>query len=340
MFEKWSSGGSGNDNPYTITVNSDTQIDVNFKYGDRALTINATGSGTGSVTASNGSKSGWGGGTTSTFPAVYGYHWDDVVTLTPVADAGSAFYAWTGDGSGAPVRTVDILDADRSVTVEFRKTYVLTVTTSDGTGSESVGLAPAPVSSAGDDHTYFENTVVTLTANPDTTAPGYSVFKQWTGDASGSANPTTVTMTADKAVDAGFANAYMLTMLGPDGTGTGSVSPAIGDHFYEQGEVVSISATPDPGSGFIRWNDIMMTGNITDPNSANTTVTMNSDTIINATIDDVPDPPTDIDLDNSSVDENSPVDTLVGTLSTTDLDAGDTHTYTIQTPAVQDRQCG
>jgi len=39
--------------------------------------------------------------------------------------------------------------------------------------------------------------------------------------------------------------------------------------------------------------------------------------------------PTDIALSNSSVAENEPVNTIVGTLSTTDPDAGDTFTYTL-----------
>src|SRR5439155_9733233 len=39
--------------------------------------------------------------------------------------------------------------------------------------------------------------------------------------------------------------------------------------------------------------------------------------------------PTDIALSNSSVDENQPSGTTVGTLSTTDPDFGDTHTYSL-----------
>ncbi len=40
-------------------------------------------------------------------------------------------------------------------------------------------------------------------------------------------------------------------------------------------------------------------------------------------------PPTDIALSNASVDENQPPGTLVGNFSTTDLDTGDTHLYTL-----------
>ena len=40
-------------------------------------------------------------------------------------------------------------------------------------------------------------------------------------------------------------------------------------------------------------------------------------------------PPTDISLDSTSVNENEPVNTVVGTFSTTDPDLGDTHTYSL-----------
>jgi hypothetical protein len=46
------------------------------------------------------------------------------------------------------------------------------------------------------------------------------------------------------------------------------------------------------------------------------------------TVNAVNNPPTDITLSNSSVDENQPVGTLVGSLTATDPDPGDTHTFT------------
>src|SRR5207302_1822581 len=46
-------------------------------------------------------------------------------------------------------------------------------------------------------------------------------------------------------------------------------------------------------------------------------------------VTDVNDAPTDIGLSNAAVDENQPSGTTVGTLSTTDPDAGDTHTYSL-----------
>ncbi|MEM7111123.1 MAG: cadherin domain-containing protein [Chloroflexota bacterium] len=47
------------------------------------------------------------------------------------------------------------------------------------------------------------------------------------------------------------------------------------------------------------------------------------------TVNDVNDAPTDLALDNSSVAENAPVDTLVGSLSSTDQDSSDSHSYAL-----------
>jgi hypothetical protein len=50
---------------------------------------------------------------------------------------------------------------------------------------------------------------------------------------------------------------------------------------------------------------------------------------VSMTVTCVNDPPTDITLSKSDVDENQPINTVVGTFSTTDPDIGDPHTYTL-----------
>jgi hypothetical protein len=50
---------------------------------------------------------------------------------------------------------------------------------------------------------------------------------------------------------------------------------------------------------------------------------------VSMTVTCVNDPPTDIALSKSDVDENQPINTVVGTFSTTDVDFGDTHVYTL-----------
>ncbi len=51
---------------------------------------------------------------------------------------------------------------------------------------------------------------------------------------------------------------------------------------------------------------------------------------VTITVNDVNEAPTQIQLSNQSIDESNPVGTLIGTLSTTDVDAGDTHTYGVE----------
>src|SRR6185437_2106833 len=46
-------------------------------------------------------------------------------------------------------------------------------------------------------------------------------------------------------------------------------------------------------------------------------------------VTDANDAPTDIALSNSSIPENSGANALIGTFTSTDQDAGDTHTYTL-----------
>jgi hypothetical protein len=54
-----------------------------------------------------------------------------------------------------------------------------------------------------------------------------------------------------------------------------------------------------------------------------------STAIVSITVDNTPDAPTQINLSNSSVNENIPVGTSIGTLTTVDLDVGDTFAYTL-----------
>jgi VCBS repeat-containing protein len=51
--------------------------------------------------------------------------------------------------------------------------------------------------------------------------------------------------------------------------------------------------------------------------------------VFTITINDLNDAPTDIALDNTAIDENVAAGTVVGNLSTTDADTGDTHTYSL-----------
>ena len=113
---------------------------------------------------------------------------------------------------------------------------------------------------------------VTLQALPE---PGYR-FVAWSGSNYNSTdNPATVYMTCNIAVQASFTPITpMLTVVTH---GSGNVSPAPGQYYYPQGAVIHLKATPAKGWKFTHW-----TSNVTTSNSAETSLTLNSDTQVTA----------------------------------------------------------
>jgi hypothetical protein len=109
----------------------------------------------------------------------------------------------------------------------------------------TVGLNPAG-------GTYDESTVVTVTATP---AAGYR-FVNWTGDATGSETSVQVTMDSNKTVMANFEliPVYTLT-LSVDPVAGGTVVKAPDQANYEEGAVVTLTATPTDNYQFDGWYD-------------------------------------------------------------------------------------
>ncbi|GAI80875.1 unnamed protein product, partial [marine sediment metagenome] len=225
-----------------------------------------------------------GGGTTSPAVETHTYSSGTVVDITATPASGYQFVDWTGDVADPnSASTTVTMNADKTVTANFELipavTYDLTMQVSpigSGTTIPTVGGSP---------HNYTEGTVVNITATP---ASGYQ-FVDWTGDvADPNSASTTVTMNADKTVTANFelipAVTYDLTMqVSPIGSGT--TIPTVGGspHNYTEGTVVDITATPASGYQFVDW-----TGDVADPNSASTTVTMNGDKTVTANFEPTP----------------------------------------------------
>jgi len=120
-----------------------------------------------------------------------------------------------------------------------------------GTGSGSVTSSPAGISCGADcTQDYDSGTAVTLTA----TASAGSQFDNWTGACSGTIPATTVAMSANKTCTANFSLIppvqYTLTMAV---SGSGSTTPAVGDHLYDKDTVVNVNAIPAGGWKFDNW---------------------------------------------------------------------------------------
>ncbi|MES1171881.1 MAG: choice-of-anchor D domain-containing protein, partial [Bacteroidota bacterium] len=183
-----------------------------------------------------------------------GYRHGTVVTLTPLAAAGSTFGGWTGACTGTGVCSVT-MTAAQSVTATFTlNRYTLSVTTSGATTgtvtSAPVGIACGPDCS----EAYNHGTVVTLTATP---AAGWA-FGGWAGACTGT-GACAVTMTQARSVTATFTqNSYALS-VSVAGAGRVTSTPAgidcgsdCGDA-YPSGQVVQLSATAAAGYTFATW---------------------------------------------------------------------------------------
>ncbi|MCG8604214.1 tandem-95 repeat protein, partial [bacterium] len=121
---------------------------------------------------------------------------------------------------------------------------------------------------------YPENTIVTMTANPDT---GW-VFSAWTGDIDGSERSVTLLMNGNKAVVARFTEVPPVEFtLDVSVQGPGSVLLDPSEGVYQQGTQVLVTAHADSGATFIGWG-----GDLSGLQSA-INVTMDSDKTISAT---------------------------------------------------------
>jgi uncharacterized repeat protein (TIGR02543 family) len=129
------------------------------------------------------------------------------------------------------------MDANKAVTASFAREVHLTL--EPATGGTLAASPPGGV--------YPEGTVVTVTASAD---PGF-LFTGWSGDLTGTANPASLTLDADKTVGAFFDPAFRLSVDIPGG-GTVTLDPPGG--LYPAGTIVTLTATPDPGWTFTGWS--------------------------------------------------------------------------------------
>ncbi|MCL5877801.1 MAG: FG-GAP-like repeat-containing protein [Candidatus Bathyarchaeota archaeon] len=116
------------------------------------------------------------------------------VELTAVPASGWSFSGWSGDLTGSTNPATITMNSNKTVTATFTENpptqYTLTVNI---VGSGSVSKNPNQA-------TYTSGTPVELTA---TAATGYT-FTGWSGDLTGTTNPATIIMNANKVVTATF----------------------------------------------------------------------------------------------------------------------------------------
>ncbi len=131
-------------------------------------------------------------GTISQSSVTGSYAKDTGVEVKATGKLGHGFSSWGGALAGSTRNPAIVaMDANKNISANYVSVPVYRLNTSSSNGA--ITLSP----SGG---IYSVGTVVTVTAEPSS---GY-VFSSWSGDLSGSASSTTITMTGDKSVNASF----------------------------------------------------------------------------------------------------------------------------------------
>ena len=242
---------------------------------DASLTVNVTPAGKGNVTAD--------GVLLTNYPNTTTYANGTVVTINATPNDYWYFVNWTGETDNITdanaANTTITMTGNYSIAANFDQINLTVNVTPAGKGNvtaDGVLLTNYPNTT-----TWLNGTVVTINATPN----AYWDFVNWTGETDNitdvNATNTTITMTGNYSITANFAQVnYTLTMAV---TGNGTTVPAVGGHSYVNGTVVNITATPDAYWNFVNW-----TGDVADPNSTSTNVTVDANKTVTANFAKVP----------------------------------------------------
>ena len=234
VFTGWSGGVTSTANPLSISMTSALQVTANFS---PTFPVSVSASGSGTVVLQ---------------PQKIRYALNDTVTAVATPAAGWTFAGWSGDLASASATFPFLVTKSTALVATFKPNRQLTLTQ---TGQGTVTGTPSGP--------YPDGASVSIQATP---ASGW-VFIGWQGGASGTANPLTVTLTADVTVQAVFKQTWPLIV---HVTGPGSVSTVPQAATYLDGSQVLLFATPGANAVFTGW-----TGSTTS-SSGTLTLTVNA----------------------------------------------------------------
>ena len=218
-FTGWSGDATGTTNPLTVRMDGNKNITANYAINTYTLTITSV------------------NGTVTKNPDQTNYNYGTAVTLTASPSTGYTFTGWSGDATGSTNPLTVAMDGNKNITANYSiNTYTLTIISTNGT------VVKNP-----DQSIYNYGTTVQLSATPNV---GYT-FTGWSGDATGSTNPLTITMDVNKSITANFSiNTYTLTVTSVNGTVTKNPNQTN----YNYGTTVQLTATAHTGYTFTGWS--------------------------------------------------------------------------------------
>jgi streptogramin lyase len=257
-FAGWSNGQcNGSTAPCQVTLTgADIETAVfNQTMVPELLTVNKSGTGSGTVTSSP-------SGINCGAMCSASYQQGTQVTLTATPNGTSTFAGWGGacTGTGSCIVT---MSAAQSVTANFSGISFTLSVSEAGTGTGQVTSKPAGINcSASSNHcssSFGDGTLVTLTAS----ASAGSSFTGWSGGCSGTGK-CQVTIAADTNVTANFKLSPTTNMLSvvSSGTGSGTVTSTPSgincgstcSASFDTGTQIALSAAAANGSTFAGWS--------------------------------------------------------------------------------------
>lgn len=249
-FTGWTGGGCTGTGTCSVSMSAATSVTATFGLTTHDLMVAKSGSGAGTVTSTP-------AGISCGADCAEAFDYNTTVTLSASPSTGSTFTGWSGSGcSGTAECTVTMTQA-ASVTAAFSlNTYTLAVVKS-GTGTGTVTSDVAGIACGIDcSGSYPHNTMISLTAAADNGA----TFSGWSGGGCSGTGTCVVTLAGAASVTATFDLTTHSVQVALAGNGSGTVTgPAIscpGDcsETYPYGTMVTLNATPAPGSTFSGWS--------------------------------------------------------------------------------------
>ena len=242
VFKDWT-GATGTNASISVVMSSDKSVTANFVKKQYPLTVEIEGEGTVSEKViKQGLATDYNSGT--------------IVELTAEPTGEWEFVEWKGDLTSTDNPAQITIDKAKTVTAVFvKKQYPLTVEI-EGEGSVTEKVIKAGVATD-----YNSGTIVELTATAET---GWE-FKEWSGDLTGTDNPSQITIDAAKTVKAVFVKKQFTVNITIEGEGTVTSEVMTGlkvDNKYEYGTDLKLTANAETGWEFKEWSgDIISTEN-------------------------------------------------------------------------------
>lgn len=178
-----------------------------------------------------------------------GYIEGETATLTATVSPGWTFQGWSGDLTGtAPTQLLTFDDNKQVVAIFTQNHYTIQTNTLNDQGEPAatgVISFSQPAAPAG----YVYGEVVTVTATPNA---GWA-FINWSGSLVGFSNPITLMVDGNEIINAFFGQVqYTLSLQTNDPAGGTVLANPLDP--YVHGQVVTITASPNPGWRFDGWS--------------------------------------------------------------------------------------